>query len=48
MFESAPNMWGNELEKDGAAWIAEKENLPMLSNVDNPRDFIAYHRSTHA
>ena len=26
-----PKIWGNEFEKDGAAWIAQKWILPMLS-----------------
>ena len=31
MFESFPKMSGNEDENDGAAWIAGKAYLPMLS-----------------
>jgi hypothetical protein len=32
-----PKMCGKELEKEGAAWIAGKENLPMLSLSVNPK-----------
>lgn len=29
-----PNMWGNELLKDGAAWIAGKAILPIENNAE--------------
>lgn len=32
----SPKIWGNELEKDGAAWIAGKWLLPMLSDSTKP------------
>jgi hypothetical protein len=35
MEESVPNMWGNELEKDGAAWTETKWLLPILSLKTN-------------
>ena len=31
VFETEPNIWGKELENDGAAWIAAKWIFPMLS-----------------
>jgi hypothetical protein len=31
----SPKMWGNELEKEGAAWMAGKWDLPMLSLKEN-------------
>jgi len=31
MCDAVPKMCGNELEKDGAAWIEQKWFLPMLS-----------------
>jgi len=31
MFDTEPNIWGKELEKDGAAWMAAKWIFPMLS-----------------
>ena len=31
MLEISPNIWGNEFEKDGAAWMEAKWIFPMLS-----------------
>lgn len=31
MEELVPNIWGKELEKEGAAWTATKCHFPMLS-----------------
>lgn len=31
-----PNRWGNTEEKEGAAWMAQKAALPMLSSSVNP------------
>jgi hypothetical protein len=31
MFDVVPNICGNELENDGAAWIAAKWIFPILS-----------------
>ena len=33
----SPNMWGNEVGKEGAAWMAGKEILPMLSSGVRPK-----------
>jgi len=32
-------MWGKELEKEGAAWIAGYMNLPMLAERSKPKMF---------
>jgi hypothetical protein len=31
ILDTSPNIFGNELENEGAAWIAAKWILPMLS-----------------
>eukprot|EP01085_Mycamoeba_gemmipara_P000427 Mycagemm_TRINITY_DN10307_c2_g4::TRINITY_DN10307_c2_g4_i1::g.427::m.427 type:complete len:158 gc:universal TRINITY_DN10307_c2_g4_i1:1033-560(-) len=35
--DAAPNMSGKEEENDGAAWMAEYANLPVLSSRSRPR-----------
>jgi hypothetical protein len=41
---SSPKIWGNELEKDGAAWTATKWYFPMLSLIAEREVSIGLHK----
>lgn len=42
-----PNMWGKEVENEGAAWMAGKLILPMLSSLVRPKMALMLLNVTH-